>query len=64
MGLIDQVGDLHNWLTLLTRYTNNKPLSKNLTSQIEKHFTYYWNNDRLASITHNSTYLGMLPNSL
>jgi len=55
---------LHNWLTLLTRYTNNKPLPKYLSSQIERHFSYYWNNDRLASITHNSEYLQMLPKSL
>ena len=48
MGVIDKIEDLHNWLTLLTRYTNNKPLSKSLTSQIERHYSHYWANDRLA----------------
>ncbi len=64
MGMIDQVGDLHNWLTLLTKYTNNKPLPKTLVSQIERHFTYYWANDRLASITVNDGYLAALPESI
>ena len=30
MGVIDKGTDLHNWMTLLTRFTNNKPLPKSL----------------------------------
>ena len=48
MGVIDKSTDLHNWMTLLTRFTNNKPLPKSLASQIENHFSYFWTNDRLA----------------
>ena len=42
MGNVDLSGDLHNWLILLTRFTNNINLSKSLTDDIEDHFTYYW----------------------
>lgn len=30
MGAIDKGTELHNWMTLLTRFTNNKPLPKTL----------------------------------
>ncbi|CDW87085.1 cation channel family protein [Stylonychia lemnae] len=51
MGVIDKGTDLHNWMTLLTRFTNNKPLPKSLSAQIENHFGYFWANDRLASLS-------------
>ena len=38
MGIIDRGTELHNWMSLLTRFTNNKPLPKTLVQQIEKHF--------------------------
>ena len=50
MGVVDQSGDLHNWMMLLTRFTNNQPLPQSLTSQIEQNFTYYWSQDRLACL--------------
>ena len=31
MGIIDKGTDLHNWLTMLTKFTGNKPLPKALT---------------------------------
>jgi Na+/H+-translocating membrane pyrophosphatase len=51
MGVIDKGTELHNWMTLLTRFTGNKPLPKSLSTQIESHFTYFWANDRLASLS-------------
>lgn len=30
MGVVDRATDLHNWMTLLTRFTNNKPLPRSL----------------------------------
>ena len=30
MGSVDRGTELHNWMTLLTRFTNNKPLPKTL----------------------------------
>lgn len=47
LGDIDYMGDLHSWLGVLTRYNNGKPLSKSLSTQIEKHFQHYWANDRM-----------------
>jgi hypothetical protein len=47
MGSVDKGTELHNWMTLLTRFTNNKPLPKSLINQIDNHFAYYWSNDRL-----------------
>jgi hypothetical protein len=32
MGVVDKSGDLHNWLILLTRFTNSQPLPKSLTT--------------------------------
>ena len=64
MGVIDKGTDLHNWMTLLTRFTNNKPLPKSLAQQIENHFAYYWANDRLTSLSQTDEYLSALPRSL
>jgi hypothetical protein len=30
--------DLHNWMTLLTRFIDNKPLPRNLINEIDSHF--------------------------
>lgn len=64
MGIINKGTDLHNWMTLLTRYTNNKPLPRSLINQIDDHFTYFWANDRLASISKDDEYLNALPKSI
>lgn len=64
MGIINKETDLHNWVTLLTRFTNNKPLPRPLITQIEEHFTYFWGNDRLASISKTDKYLFALPRSI
>ena len=44
----DQTFELHNWITLLTRFRENKPLPNSLYNQINNHFKYYWANNRLA----------------
>lgn len=31
MGAVDKSGDLHNWMVLLTRFTNNPGLKKAIT---------------------------------
>jgi len=64
MGIINKGTELHNWMTLLTRYTNNKPLPRSLINQIDDHFTYFWANDRLASISKDDEYLNALPRSI
>ena len=51
MGQDDQMGsDLNNWMTRLTRF-ENKPLPKELQMQIDRHFSYYWANNRLGPLT-------------
>lgn len=50
MGRVDRITPLRNWMTLMMRFTGDKPLSKTLNKQIETHFAYFWQNDRLQSI--------------
>lgn len=56
----DKGSELNNWMTLLTRFTN-KPLSKQLINQIDKHFSFYWANDRLKNISKDNEYLNSCP---
>ena len=56
MGNVDLSGDLHNWLILLTRFTNQNQLPKTLTDDIEDHFNYYWQHDRVACIINYAEY--------
>jgi hypothetical protein len=44
----EETFDMHNWLTLLARFRENKPLPNNLYRQINQHFKYYWTNNRLT----------------
>jgi potassium voltage-gated channel Eag-related subfamily H protein 8 len=64
MGVVDKGTELHNWMTLLTRFTNNKPLPKSLINSIDNHFAYYWANDRLSCISKKNEYLNALPRSI
>lgn len=64
MGSVDRGTELHNWMTLLTRFTNNKPLPKTLINQIDNHFAYYWANDRLNAISKDDEFLSALPRQI
>ena len=64
MGSVDRGTELHNWMTLLTRFTNNKPLPKNLMNQIDNHYAYYWANDRLSAISTQDQFLNALPRQI
>jgi hypothetical protein len=61
---VDKSADLHNWLILLTRFTNNQPLPKSLTSQIENNFSYFWTQDRLQYLNTEGGYLEQLPGKI
>ena len=63
MGQDDKGSELNNWMTLLTRFTN-KPLSKQLINQIDKHFSFYWANDRLKNIKKDNEYLNSCPQAV
>lgn len=47
LGNEEQTFDLHNWMTLLTRF-RDQPLPNSLYRQINQHFKYYWLNNRLS----------------
>ena len=64
MGVVDKSGNLHNWFVLLTRFTNNQPLPKSLSYQIEQNFSYYWKEDRLACLNTDDHYLEALPRKI
>ena len=50
LGVEEQTFELHNWMTLLTRFRENKPLPNSLYRQINQHFKYYWANNRLSQV--------------
>ena len=64
MGVVDKSGDLNNWLTLLTRFTNNQPFPKSITAQVEANFNYFWSHDRLQCFSENEQYLKALPTKI
>lgn len=47
LGNEEQTFDLHNWMTLLTRF-RDLPLPNSLYRQINQHFKYFWANNRLS----------------
>lgn len=62
MGIRDYSAETNNWLTLLTRFTANQPLPKQLVDDINTHFQHYWANNRLEAVTGEfSPYLQSLP---
>ena len=64
MGRVDRITPLRNWMTLMMRFTGDKPLSKSLNKQIESHFQYFWQNDRLQSIYQHYDRLTDLPKTM
>jgi hypothetical protein len=64
LGIIDQNADLQNWLTMLTKFNKHKPLSTELIYKIDKHFSYFWQNDRNSSISKKDPYISSLPKKL
>lgn len=63
-GTIDESADLHNWMTLLTRFINNKPLPKALINEIDTHFKHYWSKNRLSYVSKDNEFLNALPRSI
>jgi hypothetical protein len=58
MGSENEGSDLNNWIMRLTRFTDrNKPLQTPLINQIDRHFSFFWANDRLNSISKDNEYL-------
>lgn len=57
--------NLTKWVALLTKYNDNMPLPKNLITQIEDFFDYYWYNNPLAAFVTESDirFISELPES-
>jgi hypothetical protein len=64
MGIIDRSTELHKWMTMLSKFTNNKPLPRSLFNKIDDHFNYFWANDRLASTSPEDELMNTLPRSI
>lgn len=60
----DESNDLHNWLALVRRFNDNKPLSEDLIKAIDNHFAHYWKNDRLDAVSTNNEFLKALPRNI
>lgn len=43
----DNGKDLFEWITLLSKFNKGKPLHKDLISEIESFFDFYWKNNRM-----------------
>ena len=48
---VDKSIELHNWMNLLSRFTNNKPLPEKLIKKIDNHYAFFWTNDRLRFLS-------------
>ena len=60
----DKGSDLHNHISLLNEFCPNQPFSKELIDKIDKHFKFFWKNNRMFSIDKNDKYLSNLPKDL
>lgn len=64
LGVEEHTFELHNWMTLLTRFRENKPLPNSLYRQINQHFKYYWANNRLSQVQKDNEFINALPRSI
>ena len=48
---VGQHKDLSKWINLLSRFNNGKKINKEIITNIENFFDYYWQNNRLAAIS-------------
>ena len=60
----DKGSDLHNHISLLNEFCPNQPFDKDLISKIDKHFKFFWKNNRMFSIDKDDKYLSNLPKDL
>ena len=60
----DQGSDLHNHINLLNEFCPHQPFNKELIDKIDKHFKFFWKNNRMFSIDKNDKYLANLPKDL
>jgi hypothetical protein len=63
-GFEAPIFELHNWVTLLTRFRDNRPLPNSLYRQINEHFKYYWSNNRISEMQKDNNFIDQLPKSI
>lgn len=58
--------DLSKWISLLSRFNNGNPLKKEMITEIEDFFNYYWDNDRMQALCSESDlkFIDQLPVNL
>lgn len=57
----DDSAGLHQWLSLLNRFTKKKSIKRSLQAEIDDHFKHYWANNRLVQVTERAEFLKALP---
>lgn len=60
----DQGSALRSHISLLNEFTPNQPFNNDLITKIDKHFKFFWKNNRMFSIDKNDKYLINLPKDL
>jgi len=60
----DQGSALRSHISLLNEFTPNQPFNNELITKIDKHFKFFWKNNRMFSIDKNDKYLINLPKDL
>ena len=63
-GERDQDSALNNYINSLKQLNPKQPFDKNLISDIQKHFKFFWKNNRMLSINRDDKYLSSLPKDL
>lgn len=64
LGATERGSDLENWLSLINKFSKNKPFTAEFLKKIDNHFTYFWKNDRNANLSKDDPYLTALPKYL
>jgi len=63
-GDVDKGALLQNWLNLLQSFSKGKKFDKNLINSIEKHFQFFWKNNRMLGVEKNDKFLVNLPKKI
>ena len=61
LGIQEETFELHNWMTLLSRFRQNQPLPNSLYRQINQHFKHYWQNNRIHQVGKDNEFINSLP---
>jgi hypothetical protein len=61
----DNERNLNKWMLLLRRFNHKgKPLAKPLREDLEKHFNYFWANNRTSTLLEKKDYFDALPRDI